>query len=258
VDIALLPESFNGCGGSPLFSCVQRLDGSSGRLLSSMAKKWGMYVTGTFYAWGDTSDTSDIAYNSAPFYNRDGVLMGVHNKNELYDPEADEGVTPGMDGFPVFQTDVGRVGIMTCYESWFPETARLLGYRGAEIILFPSAGYDPTLMPARAADNGVWLVAATHQDNPEGSANVWDSAGNIGGMPIDTDKGAGSSILAFKRDNETKTVYATLDLSFQWSPDWNGGDMSSAPGGRRARFTGIQDIEQQVADAAHQWWSSQP
>ena len=45
-------------------------------------------MSGTFYAWGDTSDTSDIAYNSAPFYNRDGVLMGVHNKNELYGAHA--------------------------------------------------------------------------------------------------------------------------------------------------------------------------
>ena len=52
------------------------------------------------------------------------------------------------------------------------------------------------------------------------------------------------SARAVTRDLATKTIVATLDLSFKWSPDWNGGDMNSGPGGRRARFTGIDDIEQ--------------
>eukprot|EP00660_Eupelagonema_oceanica_P006689 gene6689-13409_t len=143
-----------------------------------MAVKWRMYVVGTFYAWGTSAATRDLAYNSAPFFSRNGTLLGVHNKNELYDPEEDYGVTPGMDGFPVFHTD---------------------------LIVFPSAGYDPTLLPARAADSGVWIVAATHHAAPEGSANVWDSAGNRGGVPIDSQKDAGTSILNFTRDNSTKT-----------------------------------------------------
>ena len=42
-----------------------------------------MYVIGTFYAWGSASNSSDLAYNSAPFFDRNGTLMGVHNKNEL-------------------------------------------------------------------------------------------------------------------------------------------------------------------------------
>ena len=173
VDLALLPEGFNGCGGEHTMRCVQPLMGPSGQLLQRMAKKWGMYVVGTFYAWGNAPNSSDLAYNSAPFFDRNGTLMGIHNKNELYDPEEvktaistfsfspikpqdrpriatgkiqklrfvqDYGLSPGRDGFPVFQTDVGRFGVMTCYESWFPETARLLGYKGAEVVLFPSAG----------------------------------------------------------------------------------------------------------------------
>ena len=164
VDIALLPEGFNGCGGEHTMRCVQPLMGPSGQLLQRMAKKWDMYVVGTFYAWGNAPNSSDLAYNSAPFFGRNGTLIGIHNKNELYDPEEDYGLSPGRDGFPVFETDVGRFGVMTCYESWFPETARLLGYKGAEVVLFPSAGYDARLMPARAADSGIVLVAATHHD----------------------------------------------------------------------------------------------
>ena len=169
-----------------------------------------------------------------------------------YDPEEDYGVSPGMDGFPVFDTDVGKIGIMTCYESWFPESARLLAYKGAELVLFPSAGFDPTLMPARAADNGIWIVAATGGTE----LNVWDSAGNPGGQPVAPIKCSGGSISNYSRNAVDKMVLADLDLSFEWSPDWNGGDMASAPGGRRARYTGIQDIEQAVHDEAHRWWSA--
>lgn len=50
------------------------------------------------------------------------------------------------------------------------------------------------------------------------SANVWDSAGNTGGEPIATTTDAGTQILNFTRDNSSKTVYATFDLSFKWSP----------------------------------------
>ena len=50
------------------------------------------------------------------------------------------------------------------------------------------------------------------------SANVWDSAGNTGGKPIATTTDAGTQILKFQRDNSSKTVYTTIDLSFKWSP----------------------------------------
>jgi hypothetical protein len=51
--------------------------------LDNGALRRGMYVIGTFYAWGSASNSSDLAYNSAPFFDRSGTLMGVHNKNEL-------------------------------------------------------------------------------------------------------------------------------------------------------------------------------
>jgi len=250
-DVAVIPEGFNVCGGAQTMSCIEPLDGPSGQLLQRMAAKWKMFTLGTFYAWGNTPATADLAFNSALLFDRAGKRLGIHNKNVLYDPEEDYGISPGMDGFPVFQTDVGAIGVMTCYESWFPETARLLGYRGAELLLFPSAGFDASLMPARAADSGLWIVASTGHPY----AGIWDSAGNEAGKPVSPDKDSGTSILNYTRDNATKMVLADLQLGFKWSPDWNGGDMASSPGGRRARFTGISDIEQQVADAAHHWWT---
>ena len=74
--------------------------------------------------------------------------------------EYEAGLTPGVD-YPVFDTDFGRVGISICYDSWFPEIYRALGLSGAELVLLPNAGYYEDLMPARAADSGIWVAVST-------------------------------------------------------------------------------------------------
>ena len=165
-DIALLTEGFNGKRPTE----AEPLDGPSGRLMAEKAKQWKMYVSGTIYV-----KRGDLVYNTAMLFDRRGKLVGTYEKVQLFDPEEHEGVTPGIR-LPVFKTDFGTVGIMTCYDSWFPETARLLAYKGAELILLPNAGYDMELMPARAADNGV-CVAVSSENCPAG---IWDSGGARG------------------------------------------------------------------------------
>ena len=141
VNIALMTEGFNGKGiGQP-----EPIDGPTGCLMSEKAKQWKMYVAGTFY-----EKRGDLVFNSCPLYDPTGTLLGIYEKVELFDPEIDLGCSPGRE-MKVFKTGFGNVGIMTCYDSWHPETARLLGYKGAELILFPNAGYYLGLMPARAA-----------------------------------------------------------------------------------------------------------
>ena len=124
VDLALLPEMFN--GKSP--KQAEALNGPSGLLLAQKAKQWRMYVAASFY-----EKRADLVLNTAPLFDRDGKLVGSYSKNEVYDPEEDEGVSPGTE-LPVFDADFGKVGIMICYDSWFPEVTRLLAYRGAELV----------------------------------------------------------------------------------------------------------------------------
>ncbi|HJN17049.1 MAG TPA: carbon-nitrogen hydrolase family protein, partial [Armatimonadota bacterium] len=240
VDVALLPEMLNGIGVAD----AEPLNGPTGTFLAEKARLWHMYVSGSFY-----EQRGDIVYNTAPLYDRNGDLVGTYEKNQLYDPEQDEGVTPGT-GFPVFETDFGKVGIIICYDSWFPEPVRLLGYKGAELILFPNAGYDAELMPARAADSGVW-IATSSLNCPAG---VWDSGGAVAGEDEpDPTRYCESSITDFQRDDELGMVVATVDLSQRWSPHWWGGPMRSAPGGRRARQTLIDSIEDDIAREAARW-----
>jgi hypothetical protein len=86
--------------------------------------------------------------------------------------------------------------------------------------MFPCAGYDARLMPTPVADSGIVLVAATHHDPAEdkigdqGNANVWGSAGNMGGESTATTTVPSTQILNFTRNLATKTIVAALDLSF--------------------------------------------
>ena len=75
-----------------------------------------------------------------------------------------EQLTPGNE-FPVFRTDFGTVGMMICYDVFFPEPARQLAMRGAEIILLPIWGGDETLAKARAIENQIFLVSSGY-DHP--------------------------------------------------------------------------------------------
>src|SRR6185295_10774850 len=77
--------------------------------------------------------------------------------------EIEMGVTPGTD-YPVFDTRFGKVGMMVCYDGFYPEVARQLSMRGAEVIAFPVAGCNPMLAAARACENHVFLVSSTYMD----------------------------------------------------------------------------------------------
>jgi predicted amidohydrolase len=90
-------------------------------------------------------------------------LVGKYRKVTLPRGEWDEGVRPGSD-YPVFNTRFGKVGIMTCYDGFFPEVARQLTLRGAEVIAFPVAGCNPLLAAARACENHVYVVSSTYTD----------------------------------------------------------------------------------------------
>jgi len=235
-DVVLLPETFEGG--------THAMDGPAMQFLAGKARQWHMYVSGTLHV-----RRGDVVYNTAPLWDRQGRLVGLYDKVMLYEPELDEGLTPG-DGLPVFTADFGKVGIMICYDSWHPEVARLLAYKGAELILFPSAGYYRQLMHARAADNGVVIAASS--GTPCG---VWDGGGNQadGGSPDDS-RYAPSAILGCEKVDALKMQIVTVDLAKKPSPHYWGGPALSAPGGRRVRATSRWHLEDDLAREARRWW----
>jgi predicted amidohydrolase len=102
-----------------------------------------------------------LIYNTAVLMGPDGRLIGKYRKVCLPHAEVQAGIAPGHE-YPVFETRLGRVGLMVCYDGFFPEVARELSNRGAEIIAWPVWGCDPLLAQARACENRVFLVSSTY------------------------------------------------------------------------------------------------
>jgi predicted amidohydrolase len=95
-------------------------------------------------------------------------VAGRYRKTCLPRSEIDGGIAPGSE-YPVFDTRFGRLGIMICYDGFFPEVARELANRGAEVIAWPVWGCNPLLARARACENHAYVVSSTY----EGVASEW-------------------------------------------------------------------------------------
>ena len=209
-DLVCLPEMLNkGSRRTASYEEIaEALRGPTYQLLARQARQFGMYVLGCIY-----ERDGDLLFNTAFLLDRAGELVGTYRKVHLYWPEEREGISPG-DSFSVFDTDLGKVGVMTCYDSWFPETARILGLKGAEIILFPNAGYGEEQVLARPGDNAVYLVV---------------SAMNSPSLIATPD----NRLLA--RTTVNGVVAATVDLNDRNTAHPNaGGTLNASPGGRLA------------------------
>ena len=209
-DLVCLPEMLNvGSRRSASYDEIaEELRGPTYQLLAQKAREHRTYVLGCIY-----ERDGDLLFNTAFLLDRSGALVGTYRKVHLYWPEERDGITPG-DAFPVFDADFGRVAVMICYDSWFPETARILGLRGAEVLLFPSAGYGDEQVLARPGDNAMYLVA---------------SALNSPAMIVAPD----GKVLA--RTAVNGVVVATVDLADRGTAHPNaGGTLNASPGGRLA------------------------
>ena len=169
-DIICLPEAITLVGTNHNYiSAAESIPGSSTRFLGEAAKKHNMYIVA-----GLLEKEGDVVYNTAVLINRQGELAGKYRKVSLPREEIEGGITPGKE-LPVFDTDFGRIGIMICWDVQFPEVARSLAMKGAEVILLPIWGGDLTLTKARAIENQVYLVSCTY----DMKSGVFDLKGNI-------------------------------------------------------------------------------
>jgi predicted amidohydrolase len=116
----------------------------------------------------------------------EGKVGGKYRKVTLPDGEVESGLTPGRN-YPVFRTRFGVLGMMICYDGFFPEVARELTKRGAEVIAWPVWGCNPDLARARAAENHVYLVSSTYEDVSRNwmLTAVWDHGGQTAALAKD-------------------------------------------------------------------------
>jgi predicted amidohydrolase len=180
------------------FKLAEAIPGPSTQFLGQCAARNKTWIVAGIYE----RDGKSI-YNTAVLLSRDGKLAGKYRKVCLPREEIDGGITPGHE-YPVFDTDFGRIGMMICWDISYPEVARELSARGAEMIFMPIWGGNETLAKARAIENQIYLVASGYDFRTA----IYDKAGD----PI------------AKSPDSTNIIYADIDLNqrllWPWLGDW--------------------------------------
>ena len=159
-DLVVLGETITLVGPNrPRYEDIaEPIPGKSTEYFGTLAKRHGLYIVVGLYERDE-----HLIYNVAVLLGPDGKLAGKYRKVCLPRNEAAAGVTPG-DEYPVFQTRFGKLGMMVCYDGFFPEVARELTNNGAEVIAWPVWGCNPELAAARACENHVYIVSSTYED----------------------------------------------------------------------------------------------
>jgi predicted amidohydrolase len=156
-DIVCLPEGITLVGTDhDYISASEVVPGPTTEFLGKIARKYNLYIVA-----GILEKNGDTVFNTAVLIDRDGNFAGKYRKVSLPREEIDGGITPG-NSFPVFDTDFGKIGLMVCWDVTFPEPARALAQKGAEIIFLPIWGGDVILTKARAIENQVYVVSSTY------------------------------------------------------------------------------------------------
>lgn len=151
-DIIVLPETWRGD------KLVETLKGESITGLSKLAKKHNTYIISPI----ERMD-GKIHYNTAVLIDRTGNVAGVYDKVYPYWSEFDlkPPVEPGRTGVPVFETDLGKIGMAICFDANFPEVWQVLRDKGAEIVFWSSAYSAGSQLQAYALLHHYYIVTST-------------------------------------------------------------------------------------------------
>lgn len=176
-DIIVLSETMYERGsGVSLKEAAQTDSGEMCSFIRRKAIEYNTYIVYNFHEY----DKGEY-YNTSILIGRKGETVGKYRKNQLTVVEYEEGMSPGK-GYPVFETDFGRIGMLICFDHYFPQTAEEIVNNGAEIVLISSAGDAEEKLSARAMDTGAYFaVCGWNKENKHGwgPARVVSPTGEI-------------------------------------------------------------------------------
>lgn len=169
------------------FDLAEAIPGPSTDILGKLAKELQIVIVASLFE----RRASGLYHNTAAILERDGSLAGIYRKMHIPD---DPGFyekfyfTPGDLGFQPIQTSVGKLGVLVCWDQWFPEAARLMTLAGADMLLYPTAiGWDPkdaaneqqrqtdawiTVQRAHAVANGIPVLVCNRTGFEAAGANT--------------------------------------------------------------------------------------
>jgi N-carbamoylputrescine amidase len=194
-DLVVLPELHLGpyfCQNEDhhTFDLAQAIPGPTTDVLSVVAKELQIVIVSTIFE----KRAPGLYHNTAVVFDKDGSIAGQYRKMHIPD---DPGFyekyyfTPGDLGFTPIQTSIGKIGVLICWDQWYPEAARLMALAGAEILVYPTAiGWDPedtpeeqqrqldawiTIQRAHAVANGVPVISCNRvgfEQAPDSEAGI--------------------------------------------------------------------------------------
>lgn len=179
------------------FDLAETIPGPSTIFYGELAKKHKIVLVTSLFE----KRASGLYHNTAVVFEKDGSIAGTYRKMHIPD---DPGFyekfyfTPGDIGFHPVQTSVGKLGVMVCWDQWYPEAARMMALAGAELLIYPTAiGWDMrdsfeererqknawiTVQRGHAVANGLPVIAVNrvgHEDDPSGQSagiNFWGNS----------------------------------------------------------------------------------
>ncbi|KAF1691216.1 carbon-nitrogen hydrolase [Pseudoxanthomonas koreensis] len=201
--LVLLQELHNGayfCQHESVaeFDLAEPIPGPSTARLGALAKKHGVVIVGSLFE----RRAAGLYHNTAVVLEKDGSLLGKYRKMHIPD---DPGFyekfyfTPGDLGFTPVDTSVGRLGVLVCWDQWYPEAARLMALAGAELLLYPTAiGWDPDDdADEQARQRDAWVLS--HRGHAVANGLPVLSCNRVGHepSPLASDKHVGASGIRF-------------------------------------------------------------
>jgi len=173
------------------FALAEPIPGPTTETLSQLARHLGVVIIGSLFE----RRAAGVYHNTAVVLDADGALLGKYRKMHIPDdPLYYEKFyfTPGDLGFPNFQTRYARIGVLVCWDQWYPEGARLASLGGAHILFYPTAiGWHPsekqqfgaaqldawrTIQRSHAIANGVFVAAVNRtgfEGTPQSGLEFW-------------------------------------------------------------------------------------
>jgi N-carbamoylputrescine amidase len=198
-DIICLPELFRShyfcqrCDQS-FFDLAEPIPGPTTERLGPLAKSLGKVIVASIFE----KRAPGIYHNTAVVFDADGTMLGLYRKMHIPDdPLYFEKYyfTPGDLGFRTFDTRFGRIGVLVCWDQWYPEGARLTALQGAQVLFYPTAiGWHPrekaefgvaqhdawqTIQRAHSIANGVYVAAVNrigHEGPADGGLDFWGAS----------------------------------------------------------------------------------
>ena len=226
-DLVVLPELHLGpyfCQNEDFnhYGLAQPIPGPTTDILSTVAKKLSIVIVSTIFE----KRAPGLFHNTAVVFDRDGSIAGKYRKMHIPD---DPGFyekyyfTPGDLGFKPIETSIGKLGVLICWDQWFPEAARLMALAGAELLIYPTAiGWDNndnkeeqqrqldawiTIQRSHAVANGIPVIAC----NRIGFEQSPDSAAGINFWGNSFIAGPQGEIIKQADDSESSLLTCTLD-----------------------------------------------